>query len=128
LTVGFLSLLGILTLSLFGKLIIEILFGYGNVNPDNIIECWNIMICLSGVFIGGALGQIASSKFYASGDTATPVIISIITYTVYIPLKILLFNLYGVYGLAVLMSVYYIIDFLLLHFFVGRRKKQLNKF
>jgi peptidoglycan biosynthesis protein MviN/MurJ (putative lipid II flippase) len=74
---------------------------------------WWILVALAGVLIGGASGQVISGAFYAIGDTRTPTMLFIVTYTIYIPIKILVFLRYGVIGLAVVTSIHLAINFLL---------------
>ena len=108
------SLVGLLFLGLFGQSILVLLIGHGNVSPSNVSELWWIMLWLGGMFFGGALGQICSTSFYACGDTKTPTLLSIITYTIYIPCKVTFFYFYGVEGLAITTSTYYLSNLTLL--------------
>ena len=101
----------------FGQLMLELLIGHGSVTTENVRQLWWIMICLGGVFVGGAAGQISACSYYACGDTKSPTVISLITYTVNIPVKIIVYNFYSVVGLAVLMSVYFMIDLSCLFFY-----------
>ena len=78
---GIISLLGIFVFGLIGQGMLNLLVGYGNISENNIAELWWIMIWLSGMFVGGAMGQLSSSAFYASGDTTTPTRIGIYSYT-----------------------------------------------
>ncbi len=102
------ALAGLLVLGMFGLTILGLLVARGNITSDNIKELRWMMICLAGVFFGGAAGQICSSSFYACGDTLTPTRMSMITYTAYIPAKVAAFYFYGVMGLAIITSIYYI--------------------
>jgi peptidoglycan biosynthesis protein MviN/MurJ (putative lipid II flippase) len=63
--------------------------------------------------IGGACGQVISGAFYAIGDTRTPTLLFIVTYTVYLPIKIVVFLKYGLMGLALATSAHLAINFLL---------------
>ncbi|CAK0772841.1 Virulence factor MviN [Gammaproteobacteria bacterium] len=110
LQVGGICLVGLLILGLFGQTILNLLIGHGNVSVENAKELWWIMIWLSGVFIGGAMAQMSSSSFYASGDTKTLVKISIISYTIFVVCKIASFYYWGVIGLAITTSIYYIMN------------------
>jgi peptidoglycan biosynthesis protein MviN/MurJ (putative lipid II flippase) len=107
---GMISLAGLFIFTLVGQDMLNFFVGYGNVSFENISQLWWIMIWLGGMFVGGVAGQITSSAFYASGDTITPTRIGIYTYTFYIPLKILLFYLFGVKGLAIITSVFVLIN------------------
>jgi putative peptidoglycan lipid II flippase len=113
LQVGAISLAGLLFLGLFGQAMLDLLVGHGNVSADNVEELWWIMIWLGGMFVGGVMGQISSSSFYASGDTTTPTRIGIYSYTFYIPAKLALFYYFGVLGLALATSVFVLVNFYL---------------
>ena len=119
--VGVLSIAGLLVFWLIGQGILTILVGHGNVSASNVAELWWIIIWLGGMFIGGAAGQICSSSFYACGDTVTPTRISMFTYTVYIPGKVILFYFWSVAGLAVATSIYYMANLSLQIYLLRRR-------
>jgi putative peptidoglycan lipid II flippase len=107
---GIISLLGIFVFGLIGQGMLNLLVGYGNISGNNIAELWWIMIWLSGMFVGGAMGQLSSSAFYAFGDTTTPTRIGIYSYTFYIPLKLILFHYFGVMGLALVTSTFLLVN------------------
>lgn len=121
LQVGAVSLTGLLILGLFGQAALDLLIGHGSVSASNVAELWWIMIWLGGMFIGGAVGQICSSSFYACGDTLTPTRMSMFTYTIYIPIKVVVFNFWGVVGLAIVTSIYYMTNLLLQIYFLEKK-------
>jgi putative peptidoglycan lipid II flippase len=106
LAMGGLTVAGYIFLLVAGERVLNLLIGHGGVTKDNVHLLWLIMVALVGVFIAGAMGVITSKTFYAMGDTRTPTRMSIVTYTLYIPAKILAFLHYGLMGLAVVTSVY----------------------
>jgi putative peptidoglycan lipid II flippase len=108
LQVGVICFFVLLTLGLFGKATLNFLLGYGDVSAKNVKELWWIMIWLSGVFVGGTLAQISSSSFYAKGDTKTLVRISMISYTGFIICKVVAFYFWGILGLSIATSMYYL--------------------
>lgn len=120
LQVGFLSLVGLLIIGLFGRMILDVFVGYGNVTTENISKLWWFMIGLGGFFVGGSLGQISSSVFYSNGDTKRLVKVSMISYTAFIILKIAAFYSWGIWGLSVLISFYYITNFALQLYLLDR--------
>jgi peptidoglycan biosynthesis protein MviN/MurJ (putative lipid II flippase) len=71
------------------------------------------MLGLIGLLIGGTAGQVTAVAFYAMGDTKTPTMLFVWTFTIYIPIKFLVFLHYGLLGLAIATSVHLIINFLL---------------
>ena len=112
LQVGTISIASLLALGMFGQAILNLLVGHGNVSTNNVNELWWIMLLMGGVLVGGALGQISSSSFYASGDTTTPTRIGIYSYTLFIPVKFAAFYYFSVLGLALVTSVFIAVNFL----------------
>ncbi len=119
---GTISLVGLLILGLLGEVMLSLLIGHGNVSADNLKELWWILIWLGGMFVGGVTGQICSSSFYACGDTITPTRMSMLTYTAYIPSKVVAFHFSGVIGLATITSIYYIANVLLQIYLLERKQ------
>jgi putative peptidoglycan lipid II flippase len=128
LAMGGLTLLAYLVLLIVGEPILNLLIGHGGVTGDNVHLLWVIMVALVGFFIAGAMGVVTSKTFYAMGDTSTPTRMSIVTYTLYIPAKVLGFYRYGLVGLAVVTSTYLflnlVIQILLLEGYVIPRREQ----
>jgi putative peptidoglycan lipid II flippase len=104
-----------LALGLFvaGEPSLRLMIGHGGITAGNVHSLWWILLALSGVMIGGSCGQVISGAFYALGDTRTPTMLFIGTYTVYIPVKMVVFVRYGVTGLALATSAHLVINFLL---------------
>ena len=113
LAMGGLTLLGYIILLVTGERILGVVIGHGGVTRDNVHLLWLIMVALVGFFIAGAMGVVTSKTFYAMGDTRTPTRMSIVTYTLYIPAKVLGFFLYGLMGLAVVTSAYLFLNLLI---------------
>ena len=107
------SLAGLLIIGFFGQAMLGLLVGHGNVSASNMTKLWWIMIWLGGMFVGGVMGQISSSSFYALGDTATPTRLGIYSYTFYIPAKLVLFYCFGVFGLALATSMFFVVNLFL---------------
>jgi hypothetical protein len=80
-----------------------------------------VIIASSGVLIGGAVSQILVNTYYAIGDTNTPVNISLVTYTLSVPLKIWAYQVGGVLGVAIVSSLYYVTDTILQYVFILKR-------
>ncbi|WP_216369779.1 lipid II flippase MurJ [Ramlibacter montanisoli] len=112
LVVSALSLAGLLLLGVAGEGLLDLVFGYKNFSAGDVQALWWILIWLAGMFIGAIAGQVAATAFYALGDTSTPTWTSAVAYTVYIPCKVAAFSLYGVMGLAVATSLYYLANLL----------------
>ena len=107
------TIVGSLILLFFGESLLQLLIGHGGITADNVRMLWWIMIALLGVMVGGTVGQVTAVAFYAMGDTKTPTNLFIWTFTIYIPVKILVFVRYGLIGLAVATSVHLVLNFLL---------------
>lgn len=120
--VSAIGIVSLLVFGLFGQAMLDLLVGHGSVSSDNVKELWWIMIWLGGMFIGGVTGQICSTSFYACGDTITPTRMSMLTYTVYIPCKVVAFYFSNVLGLAVVTSIYYITNSLLQIYLLERKQ------
>ena len=108
---GGISSLGYLVLLLFGEPLLSLVIGQGSVTEENVETLWWIMVALGGALIGGAMGQITSTAFYAMGDTRTPTVMSIWTFSFYVPIKFLVFFYSGLIGLAASVSVYFMVNF-----------------
>ncbi len=93
-----------------GEPALRLMIGHGGITQQNVHSLWWIMLALTGLLVGGASGQVISTAFYAIGDTRTPTMLFVCTYTVYIPLKVLVFLRWGVMGLAVATSVHAVVN------------------
>jgi putative peptidoglycan lipid II flippase len=91
-----------------GQPVLATVLAHGQFSHTRINELWWILVLLSGVWVGGAAGQVLSTSFYASGDTRTPTRIGVIGFTIAIVLKLIAFWYYGIFGLAVAASFYYL--------------------
>lgn len=97
------------------------------IGPGNLRTLWLTMVALGGTFIGGALVQATAGAFYGMGNTKTPTKISTVLYTLYIPIKILAFIKFGLIGLAVSMSSYFLTNSVI-QFWLLRRKLESKDF
>ncbi|HZN97173.1 MAG TPA: lipid II flippase MurJ [Gemmatimonadales bacterium] len=95
-------------LLLAGRPVLAAMLAHGQFSPARIEELWLILVLLSGVWIGGAAGQVLSTSFYATGDTRTPTRIGVVGFSIAIALKLLAFWYFGILGLAVAASLYYL--------------------
>ena len=99
---------GIPLLFFAGRSVLSAILGHGQFTQYEIDQLWGILLLLSGVWVGGAAGQVLSMSFYSRGDTRTPVRIGVIGFTIAIVLKILAFRAFGLPGLAMAASAYYL--------------------
>ncbi|MEG8052032.1 lipid II flippase MurJ [Sphingomonas aurantiaca] len=87
---------------------------FGRFGAKDIHTLWLLLILTSGMFVAGSLGSLASGAFYARGDTRTPTILGSLSFTIAIGLKILMFWLYGLVGVAIAISLYYAMSLVML--------------
>jgi putative peptidoglycan lipid II flippase len=116
------SVLVYLVLLFFGRPLLKLLFSYKNFPIANVNNLWLILVCLFGFWFGGLLGVLTSGTFYAKGDTKTPTFISVVLFTAYIPTKIYIFWKFGIIGLALSVSIYYLSSLILQMVFLYRQK------
>jgi peptidoglycan biosynthesis protein MviN/MurJ (putative lipid II flippase) len=107
------SISGAALLLLFGEPALRLMIGHGGITEQNVHSLWLIMIALLGVLVGGTVGQVTAVAFYAMGDTRTPTNLFIVTFTIYVPIKVITFLYYGLMGLAIATSVHLVLNFLL---------------
>lgn len=100
----------------FGVSILTFLFGHGRFTIDEVLKLHWILVALVGVWIGGALGQILSNGFYAKGNTRTPTMIGILGFAIGLVMKVVGFWYWGILGIAVGTSLYYLLNVFLLKF------------
>ena len=91
------------------------------IGPGNLRTLWLTMVALGGTLVGGAVVQATAGAFYGMGNTKTPTKVSTVLYTLYIPVKILAFIKFGLIGLAVSMSSYFLTNSVT-QFWLLRRK------
>lgn len=118
LVMGGLTGLGFLVVLTFGKPLLTALFGHKRFGSENVATLWWLLIALVGVWMGGGMGAITSTTFYAKGDTRTPTKLGIWTYTLYVPLKVGSFILFKLMGLAISTSLFYMVNFILQLYFL----------
>lgn len=120
LLIALLTSAGVLLMLAFGEPALRLAIGHAGVTEENVYTLRLVMIALAGAFAGGASGQVVAGAFYAAGNTKTPTKISALVYTTYLPLKIAIFLRYGLLGLAVTVSAYFVANFLIQFFMLER--------
>jgi len=119
LLMGGLTGLGFLVVLIFGKPLLTVLFGHKRFGTENVATLWWLLVALVGAWIGGGMGAITSTTFYAKGDTRTPTKLGIWIYTLYVPLKVVSFILFKLMGLAISTSLFYMANFILQLYFLN---------
>ncbi len=107
-----------------GERVLRLLIGHGGVTARNVEDIWRIMVGLAGFLIAGSVGQITSSAFYAFGDTRTTTRLGIVTYTIYIPAKVLAFFSFGLMGVAVATSLFVAVNVMLQMALIGPAQRR----
>jgi putative peptidoglycan lipid II flippase len=111
-------------LVILGKWGLGFIFSFKNFDSIYIPKLWWVMIFLAGYWIFGLLCSITATAFYAKGNTVTPTRLGAILFTFFIPVKIFCYYRYGISGLAVAISIYYLTSFVIQLFLL---KKHLKK-
>jgi putative peptidoglycan lipid II flippase len=118
------TLAGAAGLAAFGRPLLALIFRHGEFTPDRIEHLWWLLLLLSGVWCGGTLGQILAGAFYAQGDTRTPTRVGIVGFTLAVALKLVAFREYGIEGLALAASAYYLLNAVVLLVCLRRRTRR----
>lgn len=109
------------SLALIGRPALEFVFGIRNMTDADVQLLWLLMLLLAGVLIGDPTSHLLLTSFYATGDTATPTKIGIVTYALGIALKLAGFWFFGIVGIAAGTSIYYLLRSSVLYVVMRRR-------
>lgn len=105
-----------------GEYLLAQLGGFLGVSKADARMLYLLLVLLVGYLVGGTIGSLTSSTFYATSDSITPTIITIVIFTLYLPLKFLVFKHYGTLGLAVSVSLYMLLSLFLQLIFLRRKR------
>jgi putative peptidoglycan lipid II flippase len=108
--IGVLCLMGAAIFAVFGEPLLALVLSYGRITVSDVSMLWWVLCCLGGAFVAGLAGQVLSSIFYIAGDTSTPTRMSVLTFTICIPVKIFSYIQFGVTGLAIVTSVHLVVN------------------
>ena len=117
---GLAATAGYLILILFGKRLMETALARGGMSPEHLDSLWWILTALGFAYISNAIGQPVFAAFCAKGDTHTPVRLALIINAVNIPIRALSFWFYGLFGMAIMMSVSSAVALIINVFFLER--------
>lgn len=120
------SFIGILILVFFGKEFLSILVQYGRLTNTHLDLLWFISLLMAGRFALGNIGMVMSTILYSLGNTKLATKIGVISYSLGFIIKIILFNYYGLTGLALGVSVYYFIYVVFMAFEIKKYLKLLK--
>jgi peptidoglycan biosynthesis protein MviN/MurJ (putative lipid II flippase) len=111
---------GYVLLLAFGRPLLALTVGHGGVTPDNINSLWWMLSVLGVGFVANTSGQPVFAAFCAKGDTRTPVRLALVINTVSIPARALAFWLYGLGGMASVISASAALSLLINIFFLEK--------
>jgi putative peptidoglycan lipid II flippase len=94
---------------------------YGTLQTGDLTRMWVILMSCSGVVLAGGINHILVNAFYAQGDMLTPAKIEVFTYTVGLIMKGLGAWFGGLVGVATAISVYYLLNSVMLGVVLRRR-------
>jgi putative peptidoglycan lipid II flippase len=97
----------IAALALVGLPVLRLALEHGAFESSDSYMLWMLLLLTGGQFFAGCLGSLAAGAFYAQGDTKTPTWLGSISFTISIGVKLAMFHWFGLYGLAVAISIYY---------------------
>jgi hypothetical protein len=79
------------------------------VGPALVADAAVLVMALTGATLGGQAGMAINAVFYALGRQGTAVLVSVVNYTLFLPLKILIFHAFGIRGLALVASLHFLV-------------------
>ena len=120
--------LAVLSMIVFVHLAEPLLRLARKIDEDGVRLFWWITVAFAGFFIGGAMGQVLSSAFYARGDVQTPTKVGVVGFSVGTGLKLLGFQLAGLPGIALATSFYYLGNAAALYLLLERKESVLSEY
>lgn len=90
----------------------------GNLKPQDYNVLLLVTFCMSGMLLCGSVNHLLTTSYYALGETRYPVKIQAVSYTLSLILKVAAFYLMGVFGIALAVSMYYVLNSLALYRFL----------
>ena len=112
---------GVIVLWLVGQPLLAWSMVHGRFTAVDARELWVLLLLCAGMLVAGALGTLTAGAFYAQGDTRTPTLLGSLAFTLGIGLKVATFSYYGVRGLALAISVYFLASLFIQWLVLSRR-------
>jgi putative peptidoglycan lipid II flippase len=101
-------------LTMFATPVVRLLFEHGKFTSTDTRGVALLIALYVGVILGAGLGDVFSRTLYALQDMWTPVLLSIVAFTIAAGLKFVLVRPYGAAGLVTATSFYYLLNSMLL--------------
>jgi len=98
-----------------GSPVLMLLFGHGRIEADQVGKLRGLLLALAGLWVGFSAVKVLQARYYAIGDTRTPMRVGVFTLTIGIVLKALGFYLHGVVGVALATSAFNLLNAALLY-------------
>ncbi|MEM8732853.1 MAG: lipid II flippase MurJ, partial [Planctomycetota bacterium] len=95
--------------SMFAPLITSDLLADGAYSAEDAQALAQLVVLMMGLFLGASVAEIVSRGFYVLGDTKTPTLIGVISLAVCLVIRYYLFRWGGVTGLAIGISIYFVV-------------------
>lgn len=97
--------------------IFEFLFYFSQELTGKSSDIWLYFILMYGVLVSNCIATIVNASFYSFGDTRTPAKISVLIFSVYLPIKVLLFKFFGINAMLLSMSFYCLLNLIILMYY-----------
>lgn len=119
--IGIITILVAFLLSILYANLIYILTNWLKMSSEHANDFWVISLILIGYLFASASGSIVTGSFYAMGDMKRPMNVGLLGFTLSIIIKSILFIYFGLYGLAIGTSIYYIFNVSIMFMILEKR-------
>ncbi len=80
-----------------------------------------LIACFMGLFVGASSGELFARAFFVLGDTKTPTAIGVVSLVLGLCMKVMLFQMLGIWGIALGVSIYFMGSSSCMAVFLARR-------
>jgi len=109
---------------LAGEWALGLFLGYGLMKPDDIAALSAVMTIMGGILAGGVTGQLSAAGLYACKKSSTVARIAIVNFIIASIIKISGFYFFGLYGIAMGIVAYQVLNAVMLHFKLDRTYRE----
>ncbi len=95
--------------SVFSVMITSDLLEGGMFTAEDSQVVGKLVTVLMGMFIGASLGELLARGFYVLGDTRAPTLIGVVSLAVGLILKYILFQNFGIWGIAIGVTIHFVL-------------------